>query len=92
MGAWSEKKLVFTIIGALALVCFLIAMVMILVGKLVQSGPFLILFFLASAIYFFGKTHLKAFTYPTIIFAAVTLALRHKKPFEKRRNQNIRIL
>jgi bile acid:Na+ symporter, BASS family len=81
MSRKNGKKMVFAIASALALVCFLIAMVMILTGKPVQSGLFLTSFFLALAIYFFGKTYLKAFTYPTVIFAAVTLALYYPQYF-----------
>src|SRR5690554_6191532 len=48
---------------------------MVVSGNLSQAGPVIILFFTALAIGFRGYDHLKGYTYPTMIFAAVTTAL-----------------
>lgn len=59
----------------LAALCFLAALVLMFIGQIALAGPFWIIFFIALAIGFRGYDHLKGFTYPTMIFAAVTTAL-----------------
>ena len=59
----------------IAALSFLATIIMIISGNLSHAGPIIILFFAALAIGFRGYDHLKGYTYPTMIFAAVTTAL-----------------
>ena len=58
-----------------AAILLLVALGIILTGNIQHAGPVLIAFFLALAIGFRGYESLKGFSYTTIIFAAVTMAL-----------------
>ncbi|GEO02881.1 transporter [Adhaeribacter aerolatus] len=66
---------VYKIALGLAALCFLAALVLILIGQIALAGPLLIIFFIALAIGFRGYDHLKGYSYTTTIFAAVTTAL-----------------
>lgn len=81
MAGINNYKTGFKLTGVLALICLLVAAVMVLSGRLVQAGPLFIFFFVTLAITFSGNKNLKAFTYPTIIFAAVTVALYYPNNF-----------
>lgn len=65
----------FRLVLGLAALCIVVALVMVLFGKIAQAGPLFILFFISLAIGFRGYDQLKGFSYPTMIFAAVTTAL-----------------
>ena len=56
-------------------------MTTLLIGKTETAGPFFICFFVLLAIGFRGFGSLKAFSYPAIIFGAVTLALYYPDRF-----------
>lgn len=66
---------------SIGFLCLVTAMVMLLTGNVANAGPFIICLFIALAIGFRGFITLKAFAYPAIIFAAVTLALYYPHYF-----------
>src|SRR5437868_3355268 len=71
----------YKLILALAVLCLIAALVLVLLGHTPQAGPLFITFFLALAIAFRGFALLKGFSYTVTIFAAVTTALYYPKPF-----------
>ena len=70
-----KTKKIYQILLGIAALSFLVAIIMVISGEISQAGPLIILFFAALAIGFRGYDHLKGYTYPTMIFAAVTTAL-----------------
>jgi len=71
----------YKLILALALLCLIVAIVMVLSGYTIVAGPLFIAFFIALAIGFRGFPLLKGFSYTVTIFAAVTTALYYPHPF-----------
>jgi bile acid:Na+ symporter, BASS family len=65
----------------LAATCGLTILGIMMVGNLIQAGPFIITFFVALAIGFSGVESLKGFSYTIMIFAAVTTALYYPNAF-----------
>lgn len=57
------------------LLCLLLSLILILIGKIENAGPFLISFFALTGIGFRGFSKLKGYTYTIMIFAGVTTAL-----------------
>jgi len=76
-----NNNTVYKVILGLAALCLAVAFIMVLNQNTSQAGPFFILFFIALAIGFRGFTALKGFSYPTVIFAAVTTALYYPTYF-----------
>jgi BASS family bile acid:Na+ symporter len=77
------KKLnAYSIAAAVAVLCLLAVLVMILTGNKENVGPPLIAFFLALAVSFRGVERLKGFTYTIVIFAAVTTSLFYPQYFQ----------
>jgi bile acid:Na+ symporter, BASS family len=74
-------KNIYKVSAALSLILFLVAVGVGFASGIEKSGPFLIGFFLFSAIAFQGYQHLKGFTYTIMIFAAVTAALYYPNYF-----------
>ena len=75
------KMNAYKLILALALLCLIVAIVMVLSGYTIVVGPLFIAFFVALAIGFRGFPMLKGFSYTVTIFAAVTTALYYPHPF-----------
>lgn len=65
----------------LAVICLLVALIIILKGLIAMAGPLLIIFFIALAIGFRGYAITKGFAYTMMIFAAVTTALYYPNYF-----------
>lgn len=67
----------------IAALLLLISLGMIISGNIQSAGPVIMIFFLALAIGFRGYDSLKGFSYTTLIFAAVTMALYFPSYFVK---------
>lgn len=65
----------------LCAVCFMVSVIMAITGSGKDAGPLFILFFISLSVGFRGFEQLKAFSYPAIIFAAVTAALYYPSNF-----------
>ncbi|MEJ7779786.1 MAG: bile acid:sodium symporter family protein [Daejeonella sp.] len=65
----------------LSALLFLAAIGLLLTDNIPLAGPVLVVFFLALAIGFRGYDSLKGFSYTTMIFAAVTLAMYYPQYF-----------
>lgn len=77
------KKLnAYSIAAAVAILCLLAVLVMIVTGNKESVGPPSIAFFLALAVAFRGVERLKGFTYTIVIFAAVTSSLFYPEYFQ----------
>lgn len=76
-----EKRNWYKLLLGAAAVCFIIAMVLIVMGLGKASGPLLIAFFVCLAIGFRGIAALRGFSYTVWIFAAVTAAMFYPGPF-----------
>lgn len=76
------KKLnIYSVALVAALVFFLAALIMSIMGNLYQAGPLLIVFFATLAFGFSGLNALKGYVFTTMIFAGVTLALYYPQYF-----------
>ncbi|WP_199269769.1 bile acid:sodium symporter family protein [Mucilaginibacter lacusdianchii] len=74
-------KNTYKILAGIAVLCLLIALVLIIQGNIAKAGPLLIGFFVALSISFRGSALLRGFSYTLIIFAAVTTALYYPQYF-----------
>jgi len=72
---------VYKLILALAALCLIASLAVVLFGYTAEAGPLFIIFFIALAIGFRGFPLLKGFSYTVTIFAAVTTALYYPRPF-----------
>ena len=70
-----KGSILYRLAFALAAVAFIGAAIMCLTGRLPESGPLFILFFLSLAIGFRGYPALRGFSYTIVIFSAVSTAL-----------------
>ncbi|MEX2512233.1 MAG: bile acid:sodium symporter family protein [Cyclobacteriaceae bacterium] len=75
-----QENIFKSIVGA-GLICLILAIILILSGKIETAGPILILFFTFIGIGFRGFRKLKGFTYTTMIFAGVTAAMYYPEYF-----------
>lgn len=74
-------KTIYKIILALGFASLAIALIMVLSGNAGNVGLLLIIFFVSMAIGFRGFQLLKGFSYPMMIFAAVSLAMNYPRYF-----------
>jgi BASS family bile acid:Na+ symporter len=76
------KKLnAYSIALALAILCLIAALIMLITGHKDNVGPVVIAFFLTLAVAFRGIERLKGFAYTIVIFAAVTTSLFYPQYF-----------
>jgi BASS family bile acid:Na+ symporter len=73
--------MIYKLSAGIAILCLGITAGIIINSGVEEAGPFLIAFFVFLAIGFRGFESLKGFTYPTMIFAAVTTALYYTEYF-----------
>jgi BASS family bile acid:Na+ symporter len=66
----------------IAALLLLISLGLVFTGNIESAGPVIIFFFLALAIGFRGYDNLKGFSYTTLIFAAVVMALYYPMYFK----------
>lgn len=78
-----KTKILFKVALGLSIVCLLISLIIILNGGLPQAGTSLIAFFFLLGLSFQGFDKLKGYTYPIMIFAAVTTALFYPTNFQE---------
>ncbi len=76
-----ERTNWYKLLLAAAGLCFIVALILIIMGQGAASGPLLIAFFVSLAIGFRGFEALKGFSYTIWIFAAVTAAMFYPAPF-----------
>ncbi len=76
-----KTKILFKVALGLSVVCLLISLIIILNAGLPQAGTSLIAFFFLLGLSFQGFDKLKGFTYPIMIFAAVTMSLYYPDYF-----------
>lgn len=72
---------IYSISLGIAILLLLLALGMLIFGKVEYTGPVLVAFFAALAIGFRGYDHLKGFVFTTMIFAAVTMAMYYPQYF-----------
>jgi len=70
-----NTKTLFRIAAVVSALAFVASLVIILINGIENAGPLLILFLISLGISFQGYDHLKGFSYSTMIFAVVTMAL-----------------
>jgi len=76
-----NTKLLFRIISIAAALLLVVSLFIIFRNGLEQAGPSLVLFFFLLAIGFQGYENLKGYSYPTVIFGCVTMALYYPANF-----------
>lgn len=76
-----NRKRNYQILLGMALLFLVTGIIIAMTGDTAQSGPFIIGFFVALAIGFWGYAHLRGYTYPTMIFAAVATSLYYPNYF-----------
>ena len=81
MPASTSRSVLYKATLGLCAVCFMASVIMVMTGAGKNAGPLFILFFISLSIGFRGFEQLKAFSYPAIIFAAVTTALYYPSNF-----------
>jgi bile acid:Na+ symporter, BASS family len=81
MAVLTKASRLYNVMLGICAICFITATIMVIMDSGENAGPFLILFFVIVAIGFRGFQQLKAFSYPAIIFSAVTTALYYPAKF-----------
>jgi len=76
-----QQASVYKILIGFSIACFLIAIILAFLGKMEAMGAFLTTGFLASALGFRGFKLYRGFSYPLMIFGAVTVALTYPQYF-----------
>lgn len=77
---FKNAKLIYRVMAIAALMLMITSLVIIFLFDISKAGPTLILFFLALGISFQGFENLKGFSYSTMIFGVVTMALYYPAP------------
>lgn len=73
-------KLAYRVFAAIAALALIASIIITLASGIEHAGPTLILFFLALGISFQGAEKFKGFSYSTMIFGVVTMALYYPAP------------
>jgi BASS family bile acid:Na+ symporter len=76
-----NTKILFRIAGIAAALSFVVSLAIILISGIENAGPSLIVFLISLGISFQGYDHLKGFSYSTMIFGVVTMALYYPANF-----------
>jgi len=76
-----NTKILFRLASIAAVTSFVVSLVIIFFYDLENAGPSLVLFFFALAAAFQGHENLKGYSYSTLIFACVTMALYYPANF-----------
>ncbi|MFC4870520.1 bile acid:sodium symporter family protein [Negadavirga shengliensis] len=76
-----NKESFYKITLGAGLICLLLSLILILIGKIDHAGPPLIAFFMLVGVGFQGFARLKGYTYTAMIFGAVTAALYYPEYF-----------
>lgn len=76
-----KTKLLFKIASFVAAISLVVSLLVIFIQGFESAGPYLITFFIALGISFQGYDHLKGYSYSTMIFGVVTMALYYPANF-----------
>ena len=76
-----KLKTLYKIAAGSSAISLVVSLAIIFIAGIENAGPSLILFLISLGIFFQGYEHLKGYSYSTMIFGVVTMALYYPTPF-----------